>query len=863
LVAGGGGGAAACGLASSIRSALHHLGLAELGERAPEAIALEPGRAGRRERRADPLQELEQLLVVHELELADHAQLVERVVEQVDERRVLLARARVLAPGEDLRRGGRLRRVHERRDRVRDHQRRRAVGEVHLDLVERFAKLRARLLELRERRAEVLGRGRIVRREGRLGLRHLAAEPRHAQRVQHLGRVGVARLGLLGERAHHQRHDPGRQLRHQLAERLRVAVDHGEQHRRHGRAGEGAPPRQQLVEHRAEREDVGARVRAVAVRLLGRHVVRSAHHDAARGRVLHAAREPEVHDLDLPARQHVDVARLEVAVQHALRVGEGEPVEDLLHHRELLVERHRLARAEHLPQVAALEQLHRHVGHAALVAEVVDRDDIRVVELGGRTRLVLEALPRLLVVAQPSQHDLDRDVAAEHRVVSPEDLAHGARADLLDDRVLTDLAKLHLRPRRSYHAYLRASGARGTRAAGASGAFSGISGYTRERSFLCLPTLDIIPAGGSRGRAQRPPEGRDRLPGRQPLPLPGPAGDAVEDPGRLLGGAGSLAVMRRSAEAMASVMREAGVENVEILEIDGVTRTSTATGSRSRALRPCCSTGTTTCSPRAGRRSGCRRPTSPVVRNGRLFGRGTADDKAGCMTHIAAVASYLKSGGELPVNVRFVIEGEEEIGSENLDRFLKTYRDRLDADFIVLSDTANFDTGIPALTYQLRGICTVDLEVQCLERPVHSGMWGGPVPDPVQVASRIIADLTGKDGQLNVPGLYSQVAKTGKTQLARIRKLPFNEAKFKREAGLMKGMTLTGEKGFSVYEKIWTRPSLTVIAFEARPIKGSSNQIIDSVRARLSLRTVPNMDPKKAGKALVKKLRRSRPSARR
>jgi acetylornithine deacetylase/succinyl-diaminopimelate desuccinylase-like protein len=299
-------------------------------------------------------------------------------------------------------------------------------------------------------------------------------------------------------------------------------------------------------------------------------------------------------------------------------------------------------------------------------------------------------------------------------------------------------------------------------------------------------------------------------------------------------------VMRRSAEAMASVMRDAGVEHVEILEIPGVHPYVYGDWLKKPGAPTVLLYG--------------HHDVQPGVRDGRLFGRGTADDKAGCMTHIAAVASYLKSGGDLPVNVRFVIEGEEEIGSENLDRFLKTYRERLDADFIVLSDTANFDTGIPALTYQLRGICTVDLEVQCLERPVHSGMWGGPVPDPVQLGCRIIADLQGKDGKLNVPGLYSQVAKTGKSQLARIRKLPFNEAKFKREAGLMKGMTLTGEKGFSVYEKIWTRPSLTVIAFEARAIKGSSNQIIDSVRARLSLRTVPNMDPKRAGKALVKKL---------
>jgi acetylornithine deacetylase/succinyl-diaminopimelate desuccinylase-like protein len=242
------------------------------------------------------------------------------------------------------------------------------------------------------------------------------------------------------------------------------------------------------------------------------------------------------------------------------------------------------------------------------------------------------------------------------------------------------------------------------------------------------------------------------------------------------------------------------------------------------------------------------------VRDGRLYGRGTADDKAGVMTHVAAVASYLKSSGELPVNVRFVIEGEEEIGSENLGKFLQTYEHMLPADFIVLSDTANFDTGIPALTYQLRGICTVDVTVQTIEQPVHSGMWGGPVPDPVQILCTLIAGLSGKKGEIDVPGLYRQVAKTPAKQLQRIRRLPFNEAKFKRDARMTKGTRLAGEKGYSVYEQLWTRPSLTVIAFDARPLKGSSNQIIDSATARLSLRTVPKMDAKTAGKALIRKL---------
>jgi acetylornithine deacetylase/succinyl-diaminopimelate desuccinylase-like protein len=161
---------------------------------------------------------------------------------------------------------------------------------------------------------------------------------------------------------------------------------------------------------------------------------------------------------------------------------------------------------------------------------------------------------------------------------------------------------------------------------------------------------------------------------------------------------------------------------------------------------------------------------------------------------------------------------------------------------------------VPALTYQLRGIVQVDVEVQCLERPLHSGMWGGPVPDPAQLLCGLIASLRGKKGRLAVPGLYKDVAKPRKKQRKRIRKLPFDEEKFKREAGLLEDVELAGEKGYSVYEQLWTRPSLTVIAMESHPILGSSNQIVDSARARLSLRTVPEMDAQKAGMLLVKKL---------
>jgi acetylornithine deacetylase/succinyl-diaminopimelate desuccinylase-like protein len=314
------------------------------------------------------------------------------------------------------------------------------------------------------------------------------------------------------------------------------------------------------------------------------------------------------------------------------------------------------------------------------------------------------------------------------------------------------------------------------------------------------------------------------------------------------------AELKRSAEATADLMRSAGIQNVRILEIDGVHPYVYGDWLGRPGAPTVLLYGHHDVQPEGRHEKWISPPYQPTVRDGRLYGRGAADDKAGVMTHVAAVASYLKSSGELPVNVRFVIEGEEETGSENLGRFLQTYKHILPADFIVLSDTANFDTGIPALTYQLRGICTIDVTVQTIEQPVHSGMWGGPVPDPVQIMCQLIASLQGKKGEIAVPGLYRQVAKPGKTQLARIRKLPFNEAKFKRDGRMLKGVKLAGERGFSVYEQLWTRPSLTVIAFDARPLKGSSNQIIDHVTARLSLRTVPKMDARAAGKAVIRKL---------
>jgi acetylornithine deacetylase/succinyl-diaminopimelate desuccinylase-like protein len=180
---------------------------------------------------------------------------------------------------------------------------------------------------------------------------------------------------------------------------------------------------------------------------------------------------------------------------------------------------------------------------------------------------------------------------------------------------------------------------------------------------------------------------------------------------------------------VAQTLRDAGVEHVEVLEIPGVYpyvygdwlhRPGAPTGllyGHHDVMPP-------------GRAEKWLSPAfEPTERGGRLYGRGTADDKGGVMAHVAAVGSFLRAAKTLPLNVKFIIEGEEEIGSMNLGRFLAKYRARMAADFIVLTDTRNYDVGHPALVYQLRGLCKVDVEVQGLHQPLHSGL-SGSVPDP-------------------------------------------------------------------------------------------------------------------------------------
>jgi acetylornithine deacetylase/succinyl-diaminopimelate desuccinylase-like protein len=236
-------------------------------------------------------------------------------------------------------------------------------------------------------------------------------------------------------------------------------------------------------------------------------------------------------------------------------------------------------------------------------------------------------------------------------------------------------------------------------------------------------------------------------------------------------------------------------------------------------------------------------PFEPAERGGRLFGRGSADDKAGGVAHAHVVSAWLQATGALPCNVRVLIEGEEEIGSPTLLAFLEAHRDELQSDVLVLADAGNWKVGVPGLTYSLRGLVAADIELRALDGPVHSGMAGGAIPDPVAGLARVLASLVDDRGDLAVEGIWDDVRPPTEAERSPIAGLDDDPEGFGRAMGLREGVGLVGDPGTTLHERLWFRPSLTVIGLDAHPVKGSSNQVIARARARLSLRLVPDQQP--------------------
>ena len=304
--------------------------------------------------------------------------------------------------------------------------------------------------------------------------------------------------------------------------------------------------------------------------------------------------------------------------------------------------------------------------------------------------------------------------------------------------------------------------------------------------------------------------------------------------------------VRRSAEAVLELLTQRGLENARLLEVDGAHPAVYADWLHTPGAPTVLLYAHHDVQPPGNVESWTSPPFTAQERDGRLFGRGAADDKAGVMVHVAAVDAWLRSTGALPVNVKVFIEGEEEIGSEHLDDVLAQYVALLQADVMVLTDSVNWKVGIPALTYLLRGLVDCDVEVRALDHAVHSGMYGGPVPDPLTGLVKLLAAMTDEYGAVAIPGFSDDVRRPTEEERQRIAALDFDEAAFRAEAGLLPGVVLGGDPDAGVLERLWMRPNATIIGLDAPSVAGSSNTLVPSAWARISVRLAPGQDPLRA-----------------
>jgi acetylornithine deacetylase/succinyl-diaminopimelate desuccinylase-like protein len=245
-------------------------------------------------------------------------------------------------------------------------------------------------------------------------------------------------------------------------------------------------------------------------------------------------------------------------------------------------------------------------------------------------------------------------------------------------------------------------------------------------------------------------------------------------------------------------------------------------------------------------------PFEPTVRDGKVFARGATDDKGQVLTHVKSVESWLAAAGKLPLQVKLLIEGEEEVGSEHLESFLKGNAKRLACDCVVISDTSQFAPGVPAITYGLRGIAYFELKLTGPKQDLHSGVFGGAVANPANALTKMLGALVDADGCVTIPGFYGDVQPLTDREQQEFASLPFDEATFKQQLGVE---TLAGEAGFSTLERRWARPTLDINGLTSGYQGAGAKTVLPAkASAKLSCRLVPNQDPKRVAAALRQSL---------
>lgn len=250
-------------------------------------------------------------------------------------------------------------------------------------------------------------------------------------------------------------------------------------------------------------------------------------------------------------------------------------------------------------------------------------------------------------------------------------------------------------------------------------------------------------------------------------------------------------------------------------------------------------------------------PFEPEVRDGRIYARGSADDKGQLFMHLKALEAILATGTAPGVNILLLAEGEEEVGSPNLLPFIEQHRERLACDAVVISDSAMFDEGLPSLLFSLRGLAYVEVHVRAAAGDLHSGAYGGAVPNPATALARMIASLHDEHGRITIPGFYDDVVEWSDETRDEIRGLPFDEERFRTQVG---SPGLSGEAGYSTLERLWIRPTCEVNGLlSGYTGEGAKTVLPARAMAKISCRLVPDQDPKRIAELVRAHLERVAP----